>query len=474
MNKKIRLLTILSIVLLFFFNCKTENSPTLPKKPILSKIEPSWLLSRTSSSIKIIGENFNENCKIVADNSYLPTEFISTTELKATVNKELTQLPLDFPAKNINIRVKDTTNPDSKSESGKLPLKIYHIPQCNTPKLILNGEGIIKRENFSLLNYDKNIIIVIWVEKSSENNKFYKKFIISKDCGSSWSKPKNTSGEFFTDGENFYRIDNGKIYISNDYGENWDNIGEKPKFNPSSDETLLNYYLKWSGDSNLYCIFSTQTPSKILRIYTFKSHDLGESWEFRSKSTFDISNIYEGEELIPSGIFLNNNNGLRIEFITWFGRNTVGVAFVSSDGGLHYTLTYGDFSNYSNAYLLDNNALIGVYQEYYTGAIIGEWFSYWKELGTKYLYGSDLWELFSKRDESMPSLNIKMSERLFINLKDKMICSYDKGKNWSAPASFLNPPDNLLIIPYITKDGNCFTLILSQKNEVYFSSSLKK
>ena len=462
------------LIVFFISQCKTQE------KPEIESLSPSWVLSRVSATITIIGKNFDKTSKIIANSKEIETEFVNSTELKGNLDEDLTYLSLDEEENDIKIYVRNgDSSSDNKSE--EFTLKIYHVPQCDNPTLLLSGDNVESRKDFNVLIFGSNNILINWKERSSENDDYSGKFIVSKDQGKSWTDPKDISGDLFVYENKFYRIDNGKIFRSNDEGESWEKIGEKPVLNSNSNEELLNYYLRWVGDSNLYCIYSTQTPSKVLSIYTYFSSDFGENWEYRGKFSKDISGYYDGEGATPCGVFLNNNNGIRLEYLSWSGRHQLGICFVSSDGGLNYKETYRAYSDYGIGYLLNDNTLVAIFREYYLGEIIGEYFEASPNLGLGDGYSTDLWEIFSingsccySLTQMMPSLNIKMGERYFISIADKMTCSYDKGQNWSKPASFLSAyPDDSKILPFIEEDGRCYTIVLTPNNDIYFSKSVQ-
>ncbi len=449
--------------ILFLSGCKMDDEAIY-----ILKVSPEMILSKTGSTIIVEGMNFNEKSSVLADDKSVPTVFINSKKLKATIDKNITGIPLNISKKNIFISVKngDTT-------SNKFSVSISHTPVCNSSSIVLDGEGVYKREIGNLLYFKNGNIIIIYKEMADKTSEYEQKFILSKDKGLKWESPKSVSGELLNINEKLYRIDDLKIFKSDDYGDSWKQIGEYPEFIPSQKEDLTVSYLKWAGGSNFYCIFSTSTPSNILNIYTNSSTDFGDSWKSKEKFSYDVSNLYEGEGLQPIDMVVNNKGGIRLEFLTRYGRNMVGVAFVSSDGGSNYTQTFGAYSNRGEAYLSEDFSILGVYQEYYTGAVIGEGFFYRTNLGMDYQYGTDLWKLFKKRDKSMPHLNIKMPDRIFVSLRDLMSASFDKGKNWTKPASFYTPVSkDSEIRPFVIENGSCFVVEINPKAAIRFSRFL--
>ena len=457
---------------LFITGCKEgSNLPHLPdNSPVISEIKPDTLLSKMATVITINGKNFNENSSVVVENKTIPTTFISSTELQAMINEDITNIPTDISSKKIYIRI---NNQDSVS--GRFPIIISHTPSCPSSKLILDGEGANERKELNLFYFKNGTLIVTYKEQISQTSYEYQnKLIVSKDEGENWGNPKDYSGELLNINEELYRIYDLKLYKSNDDGDSWEEVAQCPTLIPPKNESFILRYLKWAGDSNFYCVYTTSTPEKVINIYTYYSTDFGSSWQFQRKFSYNVSDLYEGEGLSPSGILVNNNGGIRIEFLTWSGRDEVGIAFVSSDRGVHYTQTYGEYIDVGDCYLSNDNSFFGVYQEYYTGAVIGEWFFYRTNLGLNYQYAQDLWEVF-ERDESMPYLNINMPDRMIVSLGNKMSASFDFGKNWISPESFYEPAsDNSMIRPLILNNGSCFVVEITHKGKIYFSKALRE
>ncbi len=432
-------------------------------------------MANSQVEITVRGLNFDRDCSIIADNKKLQTTFVNNTKLYAAIGKEMTNLSLSSANKKIKIFVeKKDDSTDESIVSNAVSIEVRHVPMCGKPVLIRSGSDIKSISDVNLLTNSSDYFVLSWKEKKVSEDKYQGKFIISNDNFSTWSNPKDFSGYFFIHNNIFYNIKNGKIYLSKDKGDTWELIGEKLEYTPS--QPILNEYLRWVGEENLYYIYTIQTSNSILKVYTYYSTDFGKSWAYISENLFDYSMDYDGEGVSPCGALMNDNKGIRLEFLTRSGRDMIGTSLISDNGGYTYRKTKWAFSDHGLAYLSSDNTIYAILRTFYTTFMISEEFYCKPDLGTGEGYSHDIWKLIPRYGaDSQTRLDINFSGHFFINRGDMMICSYDKGKNWSTPTEFQKDfPKGSKLFPFFTKQGICYTIIITKDNDLYISNSIQK
>lgn len=460
--------SVFTLLLIFSLSqCKKSD-----KQPVISSISPEWILAKKATSIVVEGTNFDTSCQIIANGEIIPTQFVSENELRGSLSEELTVLPLTLDSKQINISVRKLIDhSDETIDSDSKTIELRHVPKCSNPTLIYQGTKNLRISNLNLLRDNENYIVLIFTEKDETTNKTTKKFMVSTDFGENWDTPKKITGILFLYKNNLYNISSsGEIYKSEDRGNSWILIGNKPKIYNS----FMKEYLRWIGDTNLIYTYSIQKPIKVITLFTYKSTDLGKTWEFVSNTRLDFSSYFDDLPLEPSGAFMNKNGVIRIEYNGIFNSKfDKGMSAVSFDSGKTYEIVDWAFTFHSFGYLLDNNDLTGIKQDWYEGFVMNELFYYNYKAGTVKGYESDVRELIpSYEGNSFVSLDVFMQDHYFINRGNMMVCSYDRGENWSVPAPFItNFPNNSKLVPFFTETGAFFIFVVSPENNILLCAS---
>ncbi len=464
-NRKKWILLPLFVLVLLYSQCKTGGN-----RPIIESISPNWTLAAKTVSITIKGANFDYNCQIFVNNKNIPTQLINENELHGTIDKSITELSLTVAKKEIPIYIKKTID-SSFMESNTKTIQIRHTPKCNFSRIIYEGNKSKSIKEVNLLTGGKEYIVLLFTEEDNSTNKITKKFMISEDMGDSWKAPQETTGSLFIFNNNLYNISaSGEIYKSDDKGGKWTIIGVKPVLSGKP----FKEYLRWVGDSNLIFTHSVRESDDSLFIKTYKSSNFGKSWELVSENSFDFSGYYSESPLKPSGAFMNRNGAIRLEYTEFYGREEEGLSQVSFDGGKTYKTDEKAFTHHGYGYLLNNNDLTGVLQLWYTGFVMNEDFYYHYKVGTKYGYTRDIKKLIPSFEGNSPiaRLDINMENHYFISRGNMMICSYNKGQNWTKPQEFLNSfPEGSKLFPFFSSTGDCFIIIITPDNNLLFSKS---
>ena len=465
-NKKWVLLLLLVLVLLQS-QCKTGEN-----RPVIESISPSWTLAAKSFSITIKGANFDNNCRIIANNKNIPTQLVNENEIHGIIDKSITELSLTVSKKEIPIYVKKSTD-SSFIESNTKTIQIRHIPKCNFSRIIYEGNESKSIKEVKLLTGGKEYIVLLFTEEDNSTNKTTKKFMISENSGESWKAPKEITGSLFIFNNNLYNISaSGEIYKSDDKGETWTIMGAKPVLSGKS----LKEYLRWVGDSNFIYTHSARKSDDSLFLKTYKSSDFGKSWELVSENIFDFSGYYSESPLKPSGAFMNGNGAIRLEYTEFYGREEEGLSQVSFDGGKTYKIAEKAFTHHGYGYLLNNNDLTGILQLWYTGFVMNEDFYYHYKVGTKHGYTRDIKKLIPSFEGNSPiaRLDINMGDHYFLSRGNMMICSYDKGQSWTKPQKFLSSfPEHSKLFPFFSSTGDCYIIIITPDNNLLFSKTAK-
>ncbi len=464
-HKKYWVLLILLSIIFLYSQCKTEEN-----RPIIESISPNWTLAAKTVSITIKGENFDNNCKIVVNNKNIPTQFMNENELHGTIDKSITELSLTVAKKEIPIYIKKLIN-SSFIESNTQKIQIRHIPKCTPPKKFYEGNENKSIKEVNLLTEGKDYIVLLFSEEDNSTFKITKKFMISEDMGDSWKAPQEITGSLFIFNNKLYNISaSGEIKKSDDKGKTWAIIGTKPNVSGNP----LKEYLRWIGDSNFIYTHSVRKSYDSIFLKTYKSSDFGKSWELVSENILDFSDYYYESPLQPSGAFMNRNGAIRLEYTALYGREDVGFSQVSFDGGKTYKIAEKAFTYNGYGYLLDNNDLTGILQLWYTGFVMDEDFYYHYKVGTKYGYEADVRELIPSFEGNSPiaRLDINMGNHYFLSRGNMMICSYNKGQNWTKPQEFLSSfPEGSKLFPFFSSTGDCFIIIITPDNNLLFSKS---
>lgn len=461
----------LKLILIFFhflYSGCTFLQDIKIKTPLIDRLSTNWILANKVEKLIIFGKNFSRNCSVKIDGKMLETEYINSRKLSTVLDRELIKLDPSTFSKVLKLSViKSDSLQSDIFESNSVSISIRQIPLIDSVEPVFEVDGIYENGTYSFISSLPGYLLINWSIYNPDTGQCDKKTIYSMDNGQTWSVPKNIDDSFFVHEKKIYKIEEYKLYRTEDFGDNWTNLGEKPYHSLMENETIDAQYLRVLDKTNMIYVLITKSPDLQENIYTYYSNNFGKNWIFIGSYSFEAKDYGIINGVRPDILLNNNSGGIILSFYYWYGRHPFHLTFVSSDMGKNFKKgrRSGVFGN-----LDEDNNLYGVHSSVYIGFIMSTGFGYYPNLGLDEGYYYNFDDTFPEEfKHQRASMCPKVLDRLFVYKNNWMSCSYDMGKSWLNAESFID--EKLLnnenkILPHFDMEGNFYSLIITQNDKI--------